>query len=82
MSDEYSNLPPGTFDGDPRAPWNEGDGDSHEGVTCNTCHFLCKVWSETDSGMAIGHACAIDAAYGNLYEVRDDITPCGFWSAM
>lgn len=79
MSDEYSNLPPGTCDGDPRAPWNEGDGDSHDGATCGTCRHLCTVWSEADAVRAIGHACAIDAAYGDLYDVRDDTTPCAFW---
>lgn len=84
MSDEYSNLPPGTFGGDPRAPWNEGDGDSHDGDRwCGNCGFFCAVWPEDASSHdALGHACARDAEYGDLYEVRDDITPCGFWVAM
>lgn len=41
MSDEYSNLPPGTFDGDPRAPWNEGDG-------VGASKYVWRMWSKAD----------------------------------
>lgn len=84
MSDEYSNLPPGTCDGDPRAPWNEGDGDGCEGDRrCGNCGFFCAVWPEDASRRdALGHACALDAEYGDLYEVMDDTEPCDFWVAM
>ena len=78
MSDAYSNLPPGTFDGDPRAPWNEGGGEP-DGATCGTCRFLCAVWSEAERGRALGYACARDAAYGDLFECEPGYEPCGFW---
>ena len=32
-----SNYPPGTWEGDPRAPWNEPD--PWEGRTCGECRF-------------------------------------------
>lgn len=84
MSDEYSNLPPGTCDGDPRAPWNEGDGDSHEcDRWCGNCGFFCAIWPEDASRRdALGYACARDAEYGDLYEVMDDTEPCDLWVAM
>lgn len=81
MSDEYSNFPPGTCGGDPRAPWNECDGEA-DGATCGTCRYLCTVWSETEHGKALGYACARDAAYGDLFECEPDYEPCGFWAAM
>lgn len=84
MSDEYSNLPPGTCDGDPRAPWNEGDGDSNEGGRrCGNCGFFCAVWPEDASRHdALGFACARDAEYGDLYEASDDTDPCDLWVAL
>lgn len=77
MSEEYSNLPPGTCDGDPRAPWNERVDES--GTTCGTCNFLCTIWPEDGHGRAIGYACARDAAYGDLFECEPGYEPCGFW---
>lgn len=84
MSDEYSNFPPGTCDGDPRAPWNEGDGDGPDGDRwCGNCGFFCTIWpDEGPRGDALGYACARDAAYGDLFEVSDDTEPCGLWVAM
>ena len=35
------NLPPGCFEGDPRAPWNEPD--PWEGKTCRECANLKRV---------------------------------------
>lgn len=84
MSDEYSNFPPGTFQGDPRAPWNEGDGDSSDGDKwCGNCRFFCAIWpGEGPRGEALGFACARDAAYGDLFDVTDDSEPCGFWAGV
>ena len=83
MSDEYSNLPAGTFDGDPRAPWNESDGDSSDGDKwCGNCGFFCTIWPEGPRGDALGFACARDAAYGDLFECEPDYETCGFWVAM
>ena len=82
MSDEYSNLPAGTFDGDPRAPWNECDGDSPEEGDrwCGNCDFFCTIWPEDGpGGDALGYACSIKAEYGDLFDVSDDTTPCAFW---
>ena len=83
MSDEYSNLPPGTCDGDPRAPWNEGGGEADGGMCCGNCGFFCSVWpDEGPRGKSLGYACARDAAYGDLFECGPDYEPCGFWVAM
>ena len=84
MSDEYSNFPPGTFGGDPMAPWNEGDGDGQDvGMWCGNCRFFCAIWPEDASRRdALGYACARDAAYGDLFEVSDDSEPCGLWAGM
>ncbi len=84
MSDEYSNLPAGTFDGDPRAPWNECDVDGPDGGRwCGNCRFFCTIWLEEGSrDNELGFACARDAEFGDLFEVSDDTAPCGFWVAM
>jgi hypothetical protein len=40
MSDN-SNYPPGTWEGDPRAPWNQPD--PWEGRTCGECSLTGKL---------------------------------------
>ena len=37
-----SNYPPGTWEGDPAAPWNEPR-DPWEGRTCGECRMLVRV---------------------------------------
>lgn len=37
------NLPPGCFEGDPDAPWNEPDGDPWVGRRCRDCRFLGRL---------------------------------------
>lgn len=50
------NLPPGCFEGDPRAPWNEPD--PWVGRTCGECRH-CKDVALLDGGRM--SACAWDA---------------------
>lgn len=38
------NLPPGCFEGDPRAPWNQPD--PWEGHECAECRFFCVLPDE------------------------------------
>lgn len=51
------NLPPGCFEGDPRAPWNAPD--PWEGRTCGECRF-CKEAAMRGGAKATVCACDID----------------------
>lgn len=73
MSDEYSNLPPGTFDGDPAAPWNAGD--ARDGETCSTCEFSVGVVDAC--GDVVLYACDFDRP---LYAIDGTDDACEAWA--
>lgn len=81
MTDAYSNLPAGTFDGDPRAPWNES------APTCGDCSHLlegccdygiCELefraaFDETPPGTRLEAAeWALDWAVGHYKDMQED----------
>ena len=57
------NLPPGCFESDPRAPWNQPD--PWEGRTCRECRFCGRV--QGAGGEAV---CAFDAMTGGGPDVE------------
>lgn len=62
MSCSMGDYPPGTWAGDPRAPWNERDAD-----VCATC----ALWAETYGGRGL---CLRAARYvlDGIREAKDD----------
>lgn len=62
------NLPDGTYEGDPRAPWNRRE--PWEGHICAECRYCGKVYDKADSNgkyEVVGNCCSWIAAY----ETRD-----------
>ena len=63
------NLPPGCFEGDPRAPWNQPD--PWEGRKCGECRFCsrCRLLDGTEVKV-----CACDGC--DLEEIEPDAPAC------
>lgn len=63
------NLPPGCFEGDPRAPWNQPD--PWEGRKCGECRFcsLCRLLDGTEVKVCTSDGC-------DLEEIEPDAPAC------
>lgn len=63
------NLPPGCFEGDPRAPWNQPD--PWEGRKCGECRFciLCRLLDGTEVKVCASDGC-------DLEEIEPDAPAC------
>lgn len=64
------NLPPGCFEDDPRAPWNQPD--PWEGRTCGECRH-CRTCKMLDISEV--HVCTMDG-YDDLYEIEPEDPAC------
>lgn len=70
LADITGNYPPGTWDADPRAPWNEPE--PWEGRTCGECR-LCRPLRTLDGGLS--SACATEGN-DDVYEVDPHAPAC------
>ena len=63
------NLPPGCFEGDPRAPWNQPD--PWEGRKCGECRFCyrCRLLDGTEVKVCASDGC-------DLEEIEPDAPAC------
>lgn len=63
------NLPPGCFEGDPRAPWNQPD--PWEGRKCGECRScsLCRLLDGTEVKVCASDGC-------DLEEIEPDAPAC------
>lgn len=63
------NLPPGCFEGDPRAPWNQPD--PWEGRKCGECRFcsFCRLLDGTEVKVCASDGC-------DLEEIEPDAPAC------
>ncbi len=63
------NLPPGCFEGDPSAPWNQPD--PWEGRKCDECRFCsrCRLLDGTEVKVCASDGC-------DLEEIEPDAPAC------
>lgn len=72
LADVTGNYPPGAWDADPRAPWNEPD--PWEGRTCGEC-VRCRPLAMLDGSERRVCASPSFDARGDLYEEVDPDDP-------
>lgn len=70
LADATGNYPPGTWDADPRAPWNEPE--PWEGRTCGECRS-CRPLVALDGGLS--RACVAEGS-DDVHEVDPHAPAC------
>ena len=70
LADATGNYPPGTWDADPRAPWNEPE--PWEGRTCGECRS-CRPLVALDGGRS--RACVAEGS-DDVHEVDPHAPAC------